>query len=233
MSEWWTYTLSDFLLFSPRVYYRLFELHNNALWPAQLVTLVLGLAILVMLLRPVRARERIIPVLLGGLWLWIAWAFFWERYATINWASVYVAPVFVLEGLLLIGIGLARGGLALSRGGGFPNYAGIALFALTLAGYPLIAPAMGRPWSAAEVFGIAPDPTAVATLAVLALAQGRVRWALIVIPGLWCAVTGTTLWTMESGEFLAAPLGALAAVGIALLRRRPSQHDEQVHGAKH
>jgi hypothetical protein len=30
MSEWWTYTLSDFLLFSPRVYYRLFELHNRA-----------------------------------------------------------------------------------------------------------------------------------------------------------------------------------------------------------
>ena len=33
MSEWWTYTLSDFLLFSPRTYYRLFELHHRALWP--------------------------------------------------------------------------------------------------------------------------------------------------------------------------------------------------------
>src|SRR5262245_5979568 len=190
MSEWWTYTLSDFLLFSPRVYYRLFELHNNALWPAQLVTLVLGLAILFMLLRPVRARERIVPVLLGVLWLWIAWAFFWERYATINWASVYVAPVFVLEGLVLIGVGASRRGLAFALGGGSPNYAGIGLFVLALAGYPLIAPAMGRPWPAAEVFGMAPDPSAIATLAVLALAQGRVRWALMVIPGLWCAVTG-------------------------------------------
>jgi len=231
MSEWWTYTLSDFLLFSPRVYYRLFELHNNALWPAQPVTLALGFAILLMLLRPVRARERIVPVLLGVLWLWIAWAFFWYRYATINWASVYVAPVFALEGLLLIGIGLARGGLAFASGGAFSRAAGIGLFALALAGYPLIAPAMGRPWSAAEVFGIAPDPTSIATLAVLALAQSRVQWALMVIPGLWCVVTGATLWTMESGEFLAAPLGALAAVGIALFRR-PPPHGEQLHGPK-
>ena len=28
MSEWWTYRLSDFLMFSPRTYHRLFELHN-------------------------------------------------------------------------------------------------------------------------------------------------------------------------------------------------------------
>jgi hypothetical protein len=31
MSEWWTYSLWDFLLFSPRTYYRLFELYNLAI----------------------------------------------------------------------------------------------------------------------------------------------------------------------------------------------------------
>ena len=37
MSEWWTYRPEDFLLFSPRVYWRMFELHNAALWPLQLL----------------------------------------------------------------------------------------------------------------------------------------------------------------------------------------------------
>jgi len=219
MSEWWTYTLSDFLLFSPRVYYRLFDLHNRALWPAQLLTAVLGLAILFMLLRPVRAGERLVPALLGVLWIWVAWSFFAERYATINWAAVYVAPAFALEGLLLIWVG-ARGHLAFARIRQRRDFAGIGLFVLALAGYPLIAGAMGQPWSAGEVFGIAPDPTAVATLAVLALADGRARWWLMIIPLLWCAITGTTLWTMESAEYLVAPLCALAAVGAVLLRRR-------------
>ena len=34
------------LLFSPRVYWRLFELHNEALWPLQVPALLLGAAIL-------------------------------------------------------------------------------------------------------------------------------------------------------------------------------------------
>ena len=45
MSEWWTYTLSDFLLFSPRTYYRLFELYNAEIWPAQIVALTLGVVL--------------------------------------------------------------------------------------------------------------------------------------------------------------------------------------------
>jgi len=229
MSEWWTYTLSDFLLFSPRVYYRLFELHNRALWPAQVLALAFGLAILVMLLRRVRARERSIPVLLGVLWMWIAWAFFWERYATINWASVYVAPVFGLQGLLLIGSAL-WGPLGFGRNGKIADFAGVGLLALALAVYPLLAPVMGRPWPAAEIFGLAPDPTVVATLAVLALTGGRVRWLLMIIPLLWCAVTGATLWTMEASDFLIAPASALGAVGIALLRR-PTKYDREGHAS--
>ena len=60
-SEWWTYSLRDFLLFSPRTYYRLFELYNAAIWPAQIVALGLGLAVLALLRRAgsrARARDR-------------------------------------------------------------------------------------------------------------------------------------------------------------------------------
>ena len=51
MSEWWTYSLLDFLLFSPRTYYRLFELYNLAVWPWHVLAIVLGLAVLVFWLR--------------------------------------------------------------------------------------------------------------------------------------------------------------------------------------
>ncbi len=39
MPDWSTYRLEDFLLFSPRTYYRLFELHNAAVWPGQVLAL--------------------------------------------------------------------------------------------------------------------------------------------------------------------------------------------------
>ena len=45
MSEWWTYRPSDFLMFAPDTYWRLFELHNAAWWPLGLLANVLVLAL--------------------------------------------------------------------------------------------------------------------------------------------------------------------------------------------
>lgn len=210
MSEWWTYELSDFLLFSHRVYVRLFELHNAALWPAQVATLLVGAGILYTMVRPGRLAERLVPLSLGALWLWIAWSFLGQRYATINWAASYVAPVFAVQGLALFalaaGPGLTLAGTELRSA---RTLGGPVLLALSLFAYPLLAPALGRPIAAAEVFGIAPDPTAVATLAVLAATRVWARWLLMIVPLLWSMLTGLTLWTMGAAEALVAPASAL------------------------
>lgn len=100
------------------------------------------------------------------------------------------------------------------------DIARLVLFAAALGFYPLIAPMMGRQWLAGEVFGIAPDPTAIATLALLALAQRRARWAAMIIPALWCAISTMTLWTMGAANFFLPLAGALAAIGTALARAR-------------
>ena len=112
--------------------------------------------------------------------------------------------------------GTIRKCLAYAQRGNLLDDVGRALLAGALIGYPLLAPLMGRPWFAAEIFGIAPDPTAVGTLAVLALADGRMRWLLLLVPCLWCAISGATLWTMGAGGFFVPPLSALIAVGSAL-----------------
>lgn len=87
MSEWWTYTLSDFLLFSARTYYRLFEIYNSEIWPAQILAIALGIATLVCLFRTKAWQGRVVTTILAVCWLWVAWAFHIERYATINWAA--------------------------------------------------------------------------------------------------------------------------------------------------
>jgi hypothetical protein len=91
--------------------------------------------------------------------------------------------------------------------------AGLALVLLGLA-YPLLAPLLGRPWTQAEVFGLAPDPTVAATLGVL-LAAERPHWLLIVAPLLWCAVSGATLWTMDAPEAPILPAVAIVTLAVA------------------
>jgi hypothetical protein len=79
---------------------------------------------------------------------------------------------------------------------------------------------MGRSWLAAEIFGLAPDPTALATLALLALADGWSRWPLMIGPAIWCVLSSTTLSVLGSGEYFVPMAGALAAIAIALVRVR-------------
>jgi hypothetical protein len=211
MSEWWTYTLTDFLLFSPRTYYRLFELYNAAVWPLQIVTLALGVAILVLIVRGQAWSGRVVPALLAALWLFVAWAYLLERYDTINWAARYFAIGCALQAAVLVWTGVIRNRLRFDTRN-ITGKVGLALFLYALVLHPLIAPFTGRPITQAEVFGLAPDPTAVATLGAL-LATTRAHWHLLVIPLLWCVVTGLTLWAMESPEALLVPvLAALAAV---------------------
>jgi hypothetical protein len=218
VSEWWTYTPSDLLLFSPRVYYGLIELHNAAVWPLHIGAALLALLLVRFIVKPGGGSDRLIAFGLGAIWVWVAWSFLWHRYAQINWAAAYVAPVYALEGLLLIWVGSARGGLSFAFKPTAVSAAGLALLLVAFLGYPLIAPAMGRKWLAAEMFAVVPDPTAATTLGVLALSSAKHRALLMVIPCLWCLITGATLWTMGSAEFLAAPLIALAAIAVVGLR---------------
>lgn len=219
MADWSSYTLSDFLLFSSRVYERLFELHNAVVWPAQLVMFAIGLVIAVLVLRPIGPVGcRWICGLLGAIWLFVSWSFFWERYATINWAANYVAPFVALEGLLLLFMALFARPPVIFFCHSPGSYLVLMIFGFALLGYPLIAAAMGRPVQSAEVFGIAPDPTAVATLGVLALGRGPLILFASVVPCLWCMATGLTLLALGWPDWFIAPLLAVAALLARLLR---------------
>jgi hypothetical protein len=215
MSEWWSYSLSDFLLFSPRTYYRLFELYNLAIWPAQLAALAGGVAILAAWRHGGPAHGRIVASLLAASWLWVAWAYLLGHYDTINWTARYFAVGFALQALLLTWTGLVRNRLRFDwndRG----SRIGLGMFVFALL-QPVIAPILGRPWLQAEIFGVAPDPTVVATLGLVVAAD---RPILLAIPLLWCVISGATLWTMQSPDALLMPAAAVLALAVVALRAR-------------
>ncbi|WP_065751726.1 DUF6064 family protein [Bradyrhizobium paxllaeri] len=212
MSEWWTYRAEDFLLFSPRVYWRMFELHNAALWPLHFVTFDAGLIILLLIAWRPGSSARWVASILAMLWIFVGWSFLWNRYATINWAAAYIAPAFFVEGVLLL-VASLHGALTFDRRGP-ADWIGYLIIGFALLGQPLLAPLQGRGWASSEVFGIAPDPTVIATLGVLLLARGRLLPLLLPIPILWCLLSGLTLQTMGEPQAWATYAAlALAAIG--------------------
>jgi hypothetical protein len=219
MSEWWTYSLADFLMFAPRTYYRMIELYNLAIWPVQLVGVAIGLGIATLLAGKRHVQPRIINGLLSGCWLWIALAFHWQRYAQINWAASWFAAAFALEALLLLGC-TVTGRLALAPAGNGNRGITASLFLITVLGYPLLAPLTGRMWTTAETFGVTADPTAIATVVAVGSFRGRLRWLLLLMPVLWCAVAAATLWTMDAPEAFVMMAATVVALASAVWRRR-------------
>ncbi len=207
-----SWSLEDLLLFEPRVYWRLFALENEALWPAQPVLLAAGGLLALGLFSGRRPSGRWLGPALGAAWFWAGWQFMVLRYGAVNWAAPTLAWGFYAEAALLAALGLS-GRFALERRRNVRF--GAALLAAALFAWPLLAPLDGRPWGQAEVFAIAPDPTAIATLGLLAFAA-RSPWTalLCVAPALWLAASAVTLFTMGAWQgwaVLAALIAGLAA----------------------
>src|SRR5262245_36070794 len=217
MSEWWTYTLSDFLLFSPSTYFRLFEIYNLAIWPVQLPAVVLGLAIVILLFRGKGARA--VAAILSAGWLWVAVAFLAHRYATINWAAVYFAWAFGLEAALLAWTAMGSR-IRVARPSGAAR-TGVAILAAAIVLWPLAAPLWRGGWRRAEIFGLTPDPTAVGTLGAILALEVRRRWRLMILPAIWCVISGATLLAMKAPDAAIGPAaGALACI-LAVGQTRP------------
>ncbi|MFC3459888.1 DUF6064 family protein [Massilia haematophila] len=220
MSEWWTYTLSDLLMFSARTYFRLFALHNEAVWPAHLAAIAAGLVLVGCVLRGAGRAGRLAAALLALAWLWVAWAYHAQRYADINLAAPFFAIGFALQAVLLAWLATRHRAPAIVSWRSPLGAFAFALVLLALLLYPLFALIEEHGWRQAEVFGIAPDPTVAATLGMLLL--WRAPWFLWPLPLLWCAVSGATLnelgvaqaWVLPAAGVLALAAGIAAHRGL-------------------
>lgn len=224
MSEWWSYRPSDFLMFAPRTYWRLFELHNAAWWQVVPLALFAAVAWLVWLRRGGVPAWRAGAAGLAAAWLFVAIAFTWQRYAPINWAATGFAGGQIALALVLATLA-KRTDLRMAAPGPRRQSAWL-LWLWAVVVQPLLAPAAGRPWAQAESIALAPDPTALATLGLLLFAQAastasrwwlRAAWALALA---WCAISAATLLTMGAAQGWVTVIGGIAAVTVAVATRR-------------
>ncbi|MGM0544951.1 MAG: DUF6064 family protein [Pseudomonadota bacterium] len=211
MNAWTSYRLQDFIPFTAEVYFRLLERMGETFWPLHLLTLGLGAATLVLALKH---RTRLACLLPAPLWAFVAVAFFFQRYAALNWAGGYVGYAFIVQAVLLVVMALTGWGMDKASRRTSPTVVmgtAITLFGLII--MPLMAPLSGGSWYQAEVFGIHADPTAVTTLGlVLIMLRGFALWIAAIIPALWLTVSGLTLQALDATR--ATVLFGVLAIGL-------------------
>ena len=214
MNVWTSYQLQDFIPFTAEVYFRLLERMGETFWPLHLLTLSLGAATLGLALKQ---RTRLACLLPAPLWAFVAIAFFFQRYAELNWAGGYVGYAFIAQAVLLALMALTGWGMDNApRATNPPVAIGIAITLFGLILMPLLMPLNGGSWYQAEVFGIHADPTAVTTLGlVLIMLRGFALWIAVIIPALWLVVSGLTLQALDSiGAAVMFAVWAIALAGL-------------------
>lgn len=222
MEVWTSYSLTDLLLFSPSTYFRLFELLNAALWPAQVLLLAAGAALIVLTRRPTGFSISAICALLACLWATVAWWFLYQRYVPIHPVAIWFTVAFVVQSLSLMFVGIATHDRLRLRGWGDApaSLPGLLLLVYALGVHPFIGVMAGNPWAGGELFGLAPDPTALGTLGVLLMATGLTGRLLMLMPLLWCLVSALTFMAMELRYGLSTPAAALIAISSTWWLRR-------------
>ena len=203
-----------------------FRDYNTSVWPAQIALIALAVACGVLLIRARAHDSRSIATVLGLLWCWMAVAYHFMFFASINRAAILFGFVFLCEAFLLFWYGVRAERLRFAVTHDVYGVIGSVMIVFALVGYPVLGFALGRRYPASPTFGL-PCPTTIFTLGFLLLARAPVPRRLLVIPILWSllgAMAATRLGVAEDYSLLVA---GLVTIGLVLWRDRSMPRTRQ------
>lgn len=204
------------LPFTTEDFFDVFARYNMAIWPAQILAYGLGLAVLVLALKPVRGGDKIIAATLTFAWAGMGAGYHIVYFSAINPAAWLFGALFVAQAVSLAWVGVVRDGLRVRFVPDLAGWFGLGLMAFAMAAYPLLGMAAGHAWPAVPMFGVAPCPTTIFTIGVLLL--GGAGPMLLAIPFLWALIGGTAAILLDVPQDVSLPVAG--AVGLALTVRR-------------
>lgn len=206
------------LPFSRDQFFAVFVAYNEAVAPAQILLIALGIGAAALALWPMRRSDRAIGLVLAGLWLWMGVEYHWRFFRPVNPAATLFGAAFVLEGVLLVWATLLRSRLAFRSSRSLRGGLALALLIYAFAIYPAIGWALGRRYPAAPTFGV-PCPTTIATLALLLWTVERPPVGLMLIPWAWALIGSTAAFRLGMWEDLGLPVALVVSLWGWFARR--------------
>lgn len=179
------------LPFDAQQFLAVFAAYNAAVWPAQAVAYALGLLALAALFTRHPLKERTVLAVLAAMWAWNGIAYHLSFFTSINAAAFGFAALFVLQAAFFALRAFKPGDTCFHVNGAWRSIVALCLVAYALLIYELLGLIAGHGLMKGPLFGVAPCPTTIFTIALLLLGKGRsVKW-LAVIPLTW-AIIGTS-----------------------------------------
>jgi hypothetical protein len=182
--------------FTVAQFFGVFRDYNLAVWPAQLVLLLLALVALMLVWRPGRRSGMVISTILAILWAWIAIVYHLRFFTQISVAAYGFAAVSMVGSLVFLVQGVVRRQLEFQWVAGYRAYGGLALIVFALVVYPFGSVMAGHTYPTTPTFGL-PCPTTIFTVGLLCLMVSPIPRSTLVVPVLWCFVGAQAAFSLD------------------------------------
>jgi hypothetical protein len=208
------FTIEEFL--------QVFQNYNLAIWPAQVFAYALGLVTLVAAFSRRDDAPRIAFAALAVLWAFVGIGYHLVFFARINPLAPVFAGFFVVQASLSVASAIRPGDLGLRTGWNLRSVAGLSCFVYAVVIYPILGIRAGHGGMAGPMFGVAPCPTTIFTIGLLAFAVPPTPRSPLVVPLLWCVVGTQAAFLF--GVWPDLGLIAAAVVGVGLIFTAGQRH---------
>jgi hypothetical protein len=173
--------------------------YNNAIWPAQIISYVLAIIIIINSVKQWKVSNEINTTILAML--------FFSKFQT----QYYVWGIlWILQGIFFIIIGF-KNKFDYKIQKNWYSYAGILFILYALVVYPLIGSFVGHGFPRGPIFGVAPCPVCVFTFGVLLFVDKKVPISVLLFPLLWAILSIYPIIMMgiiaDVGEIVVAVIG--------------------------
>ena len=210
------------LPFSYEQFMAVFVAYNQAIWPAQIVAVILGLAVVYVVWRPRKGSGKIALLGLASMWLWTGLFYHFAFFNSINKAALGFAALFVIQGLVFLWRAIVAeepefGGAPATR-----TYAAVFLIFYSLVLYPAIGVLLGHRLVELPSFGVTPCPVTIFTFGILLLARQRIPIWLLIIPLAWSIIGGSAAFLLQVPQdwlLLISGIGSLILMGMGRQRQ--------------
>lgn len=206
------------LPFTIEQFLNVFQEYNNAIWPSQIIAYLLGVFVVICAFLKSSITDKIINGILGFFWLWIGLVYHILFFSEINNAAFGFGALFIIQGMLFLGIGLFTEKIQYRFKANTLGIIGIILVVYAMIIYPIIGAFLDHGYPYSPMFGVAPCPSTIFTFGLLLWSSQRIPWWFLVIPGIWSVIGFTAALQLGIIEDTGLFIAGILSIGLLLYR---------------
>jgi hypothetical protein len=196
-----------------------FATYNHAVWPMQVVHVLLALAAIFFILKRNIYSDRIVVLILSFFWIWIGVVYHILFFAAINPAAYIFGSLNIIQAGIFIYYGIIKPRMIFQFKSDFKDWAGTVLIAYAMIIYPILGYFFGHMYPQSPTFGL-PCPTTIFTFGLLLWTQKQLPIPVLIIPLIWSVIGFSAALKFGILEDTGLLVAALACVTLIILNNR-------------